>query len=115
VTANDKFWVKVSEGRQSIAWNGTTIGVRSTEIAGGSTRLAVRSWYWVNEQFTSSDTVAKAMLAAAKLFLEPDHSAVIVIYTPKVGPTTQVDAVLDAFSREMAPAVMAALRVATGE
>ncbi|MGB8433875.1 MAG: exosortase A [Burkholderiales bacterium] len=115
VTAKDKFWVKTSEGRRPMAWNGATIDVRTTEITGESTRLAVRSWYWVNGQFTSNDTAAKAMLAAAKLFLEPDHSAVIVIYTQKFGPAAQADAVLDAFSREMAPAVMAALRVATGE
>lgn len=115
VRANDPFWVKTAEGRESMAWDGETISARTAEITGGSTQLAVRTWYWVSGVFTSSDTATKALLAAAKLFRKPDYSAVIVIYTPTAGPAARAEATLDAFSKDMAPSVMAALRVAAGD
>lgn len=113
VPPNDKQWVKVAEGRRAMDWNGDSITVRAAEIAGGPQPLAARAWYWVNGRFTASDALAKALLALAKVTLDPDHSAVIVIYTPRTDPAARGEAALDAFAREMAPAVMSALRAAT--
>jgi len=115
VRANDNLWVRTAEGHQSLEWNGAAIGVRTTEITGGSARLLARSWYWVSGHYTSSDTITKVLLAAAKLSRQPDYSAVIVIYTPAGSAATRADSTLDAFSREMAPAVMVALKAAMGE
>jgi exosortase A len=114
VTPHDKFWVKAAASHATTEWVSTKFDANTAEVVGGSARLMVRSWYWVNGGFTSSDTMAKAMLALAKISLKPDHSALIVIYTPQTSPSAQTDATLDAFSREMSPAVMAALRAAAG-
>jgi exosortase A len=115
VTPNDKHWAKVAERRAPLQWGGENITARAAEISGGETHLSARTWYWVNEQFTASDTVAKALHALAKVSLKPDHSAVIVIYTPQPDPKTREAPPLDAFARDMSGAVMAALRKATGE
>jgi len=115
VPPNDKRWVKVAEGRRAMDWGGAALTVRTAEIAGGPQPLAARAWYWVNGRFTASDTVAKALLALAKVTLDPDHSAVIAIYTPRTDPAAGSDEALDAFARDMAPAVMHALNAATGE
>lgn len=113
VKPNDNIWVKTSEGQRSADWDGAALSVRTAEIVGGPARRLARSWYWVDGRFTSSDTMAKVMLAIAKVTLRPDHSAVIVIYTPISGPPAQADATLDTFSRDMAPGVMKALQAAT--
>jgi exosortase A len=114
VAPNDKRWVKVADGRRSIDWGGAALTVRTAEVAGGPQPLTARAWYWVNGRLTASDTMAKALLALAKVTLDPDHSAVIVIYTPKTDPPARGEEALDAFARDMAPAVMDALRTATG-
>ncbi|MCC6610747.1 MAG: exosortase A [Burkholderiales bacterium] len=113
VTPSDKRWAQVADGRRAIEWGGTPITARTAEIAGGPDPLAARSWYWVDGRFTSSDTIAKALLAVAKISLDPDYSAVIVIYTPKTNPAARGERALDAFSRDMAAAVMNALHAAT--
>jgi hypothetical protein len=69
----------------------------------------------VNGQFTASDTVAKALLGLAKVSLKPDHSAVIVIYTPLPDARTRDAQALESFAREMSGPIMTALRRATGE
>jgi len=115
VRSNDNFWVKATDSRQTTEWLGAKLEVSRTEVAGVSTRLLARSWYWVNGAFTSSDIMAKALLGEAKLLLKPDHSAVIVIYTPLTNPSAGSEAALDAFSRDMASSVMAALGAATGK
>jgi exosortase A len=114
VTPHDKFWVRTAAGRAATEWLGAKFDANAAEVVGGSARLMVRSWYWVNGRFTSSDTMAKAILALAKISLEPDRSALIVIYTPQTNPSGQAAATLDAFSREMSPSVMAALHAAAG-
>jgi exosortase A len=113
VTPHDKFWVKAAVGRATTEWFDTKFYTNTAEVVGGSARLMVRSWYWVNGKFTSSDTIAKALLALAKLSHQPDHSALIVIYTPQTDSSSRAAATLDAFSREMSPSVMAALHAAS--
>jgi exosortase A len=115
VTPNDRRWVKVAERRAPLEWGGEGIATRAAEISGNETYLSARAWYWVNGQFTASDTVAKALLGLAKVSLKSDHSAVIVIYTPQLDAKTRDTRPLDAFARDMSSAVMAALRKATSE
>jgi EpsI family protein len=107
--------VKIAEGRAPLRWGSEEIAARAAVVSGGGTFLAARSWYWVNGHFTASDTVAKALLGLAKVSLKPDHSAVIVIYTPLPDAKTRESEGLDSFAREMSGPVMTALRRATGE
>ena len=107
--------MKVADGRAPLQWGGESITARAAQISGSETYLSARAWYWVNGQFTASDTIAKGLLALAKVSLKPDHSAVIVIYTPQPDAKTRDARPLDAFARDMSGAVMAALRKATGE
>jgi EpsI family protein len=97
-----------------VQWGSDNVAARAAEISGGGTHLSARAWYWVNGQFTGSDAIAKALLGLAKVSLEPDHSAVIVIYTPQPDGRTRDAQALEAFAREMSGPVMEALRKATG-
>jgi exosortase A len=115
VTPSDKRWVNIAEGRASLEWGGEGIATRAAEISDSETYLSARAWYWVNGRFTASDTVAKALLALAKVSLKSDRSAVIVIYTSQPDARTRDARPLEAFAREMSGAVMAALRQANGE
>jgi exosortase A len=114
VTPKDNQWTKVAEGRAPVQWGSDNVAARAAEISGGGTHLSARAWYWVNGQFTGSDAIAKALLGLAKVSLEPDHSAVIVIYTPQPDGRTRDAQALEAFAREMSGPVMEALRKATG-
>lgn len=115
VTPKDSHWVKLAEGHAPLQWGGDAITANAARLGSGGTYLAARSWYWVNGRYTASDTVAKALLGLAKVSLQPDHSAVIVIYSPQPDAKTNDVAALEAFARDMSGPVMAALRRATGE
>jgi len=114
VLPGDNFWVERSRGRQRVDWAGREFGARTAEISGGGAQFAVRAWYWVNGTMTSSDVMAKVLLALQKILLKPDHSAVIVIYTSEeVERPVRTGDVLEDFSRDMAVSVMRALLRAT--
>jgi len=113
VTPEDSRWAKTAEGRRTLDWSGASITVRTADLTSGSVQLTTRSWYWIDGRFTSSDAVAKGLLALTRITLRPDHSAVIVIYTDRTEPPARADAVLDQFAREMGAAVMASLLQAT--
>jgi exosortase A len=102
-------WVRLGEGRARIQWRSEAISVRTADIAGSGVHLSAWAWYWVNERHTASDTLAKALLALAKVSLRPDYSAVIVLYTPQPDARTRDQRALDAFAREMGGSVMEAL------
>ena len=115
VTPQDDRWVKVAESRAPLQWGSEEITARAALVSGAGTSFAVRSWYWVNGQFTASDTVAKVLLGLAKVSLKPDHSAVIVIHTQHLDAKARDSEALEAFARDMSGPIMAALHQATGE
>jgi exosortase A len=112
VMPSDDLWVEQSHHRERVQWDGNDFDAVASSISGRDTQLAARSWYWVDGQFTASDYTAKGLLALARLSFRPDHSAVIVLYTPGAGAASS--ALLDEFARDMGPAVMRSLRQAAG-
>jgi exosortase A len=113
VPPRDPKWVEASRGRSVAPWGDAQLRVRTARVVGGGLDLDARAWYWVNGRFTSSHTVAKALLALQKLLLRPDHSALILLYTPVVpGEAQAAESTLDAFSRDMAASIMRSIAVA---
>jgi exosortase A len=108
-------WIKVRGGSARLRWDSDDIAVQTADIAGRDVHLAARSWYWVNGQHITSDTLAKALLALAKVSLRPDYSAVIVLYTPQPDARTSDPRALEAFARDMGGAVMESLGQAVAE
>lgn len=80
-------------------------------IVKADTPLLVRDWYWLGDHTTRSDVRAKIALAFDKLLRRDDTSAWVIVYTPiEEGAEAAAAARLDAFMREMQPALDAALQ-----
>ena len=85
VTKLDWKWKEMATGSDSVDWTGTRAPVYRAEISGPDITLDVYRLYWVNGTVTSSDYVAKALIAWSKLRGRGDDSALILIYSPQVG------------------------------
>ena len=72
----------MAEGSDSVEWMGRRVPVDRAEILGSRVRLEVFRLYWVDGRTTSSQYVAKALLAWSKLSGHGDDAALIVMYTP---------------------------------
>jgi len=112
VLPEDDRWARSASGTREVALGATPVRVRAVELTANrtGTRLLAWQWYWVDGHLTASDHLAKAYLAAAKLFGRHDDSAVIVVYAPMAdardGHAAQR---LQAFTSEMWPEVERAL------
>jgi exosortase A len=107
--SEDFTWATVAASKREVAFEGGPLAVRAAELRGmDGQRLLVWQWYWINGRITSSDHVAKAYTALARLQGAGDDSAAVVIYTPKDvvgGP----EAALTDFARSAWHATEAAL------
>lgn len=84
VKTKDPEWKRVTAGARSVTLGNIALPVRATELSSNSgMRLAVWQWYWINGHLTTSDHIAKALQALARLLGRGDDSAVVVVYAPK--------------------------------
>ena len=90
VLSNDAAWSNVARGSRPAAFGQTQITVRNAELRHRALsgpdqlgRLTVWQIYWIDGTLTASDYLAKAYSAAYRLLGRGDHSAVIILYTPK--------------------------------
>lgn len=114
VDPEDLRWAVVSRGQAALPWHEGAVTARATELrARGLAGLATRSWYWVSGRHAPGELEAKALLAADRLTRQPDHSALIVVYTPDADGADAAAARLGRFGAEMGGAVMAALAAAS--
>lgn len=112
VLSTNKTWIAPISGSMETDVGRQRIGVRTAEMRSGHERLVAAKWYWVGGRITSSDYVAKAYLALAKLAGHGDDSALIAIYTPKPETGESGNAVLGRFAAEMGEAIGQALHEA---
>jgi EpsI family protein len=101
-------WHELSRGNAEVRWLGVPVTAVRSEIAGGDGRLVAYQLYWIDGTLTSSDYVAKALLAWSKLRGHGDDSAVIVSYAAPAPGRNPAREVLEA----MAPQIDGTLRSA---
>jgi exosortase A len=110
VKPGDPDWRKLATGRREIQVSAQSLTVRTAELrAVDGRRLLAWQWYWVNGRLTSSDYVAKAYTAWARLLGQGDDSAVIVLFAPQ-DDARGADATLESFVQSAGGAIDMALR-----
>lgn len=109
VQSNDKVWARISDGRRDVVIDGVLRSVATEQIRSREGQSIVAwKWYWAGGRLTSSDVLAKALIAWSGLTGQGDDSAAIVIYAPADGGRLPVQA-LEAFTREAWPSIVRAL------
>jgi len=112
VQSNDKVWARISSGRRDVVIDGVPRAVATERIDGHDRQSIVAwKWYWAGGRLTSSDVLAKALIAWGVLSGQGDDSAVIVVYAPG-NAGQRPDPTLEAFTREAWPSIAGALEQA---
>ena len=109
VTTTDKFWRRVGTGSGEAMLGSEAIRVRTGDLRGRDLDLVAWQWYWIDGRLTTSDYVAKAYLAIAKLMGRGDDSAVVVLFTPRLERPDVASKTLADFAREMGASIQAML------
>ncbi len=110
VRSDDPFWARSAGGVRHIAFDSQDLKVRSAQLRGvGRQNLAVWQWYWVDGQWTASDSLAKAYMARARLTGKGDDSAVVILYAAQE-QGVEAQAILEDFAAAAGVAIKDALR-----
>jgi exosortase A len=113
VSAKDPGWIEVARGSAALEWGGERVDARRADLRGAAGRLRVAHFYWIGGRLTSSDPLAKLLLAFQRLAFRDDDSAAIVLYTPGDDSGRAAEETLERFAREMGGAVDRALERAS--
>jgi exosortase A len=111
---DDPVWRGLARGTAAVPVGEGMLPVNTGEIRSARHRIAAWQWYWVDGQWTASDYAAKALLARALLLGRVDDSAVIVLHAERDPAPLATERVLEAFARDMLPAIQASLERARG-
>lgn len=112
VQSNDKVWARISDGRRDVVIDGVPRAVATEQIRGHEGQsLVAWKWYWAGGRLTSSDVLAKALIAWGGLTGQGDDSAVIVVYA-SANAGQRPDRTLEVFTREAWPSIAGALEQA---
>lgn len=116
VASQDPVWMQVSVSKYEIDADPAQPVWRVVRLLrGGAGAMATRQertvWlaYWVNDRFTSSDVVAKALGAASLLQGQGDDGAAVILYTD-AAPDAGGNETLAAFARAHLGPIRQALR-----
>jgi exosortase A len=105
---NTSNWHVTAQRTGEIEIGGRVIGYRETLLR-ADRLIAVRQWYWLDDDTTISDVRAKVSLAFDRLFMRSDASAWVLAFTPVENGLDEGTAVLDAFMRDRVPALQTGL------
>lgn len=118
VTTEDPYWHTLGSGSREALVDGERVRFTSTQVldrAAGITKasrqLTVWKTYWVDDQFTPNDVMAKLLGSVGVLSRRGDDGAALVIYT-ETSPQQTGDDALAAFVQSQWPALREALRQA---
>ena len=118
VTTEDPYWHALGSGSREALVDGERVRFTSTQVldrAAGITKasrqLTVWKTYWVDDQFTPNDVMAKVLGSVGVLSRRGDDGAALVIYT-ETSPQQTGDDALAAFVQSQWPALREALRQA---
>lgn len=106
--SGNQLWRISAQGTMALSWDGVETAFQRTELAGNSARLLVASVFWIDGRVTTSPSMAKLLLAFARLRGRGDDAAFIALATPKQERERDI-AHLRTFVQEMSPAIAAAL------
>jgi EpsI family protein len=107
-------WRQLAAGTDAVDWTGVQAPAQRAEISGPDVRLEAYQLYWVNGTTTSSDYVAKALIAWSKLRGRGDDSALIVIYSVQPASGKDIRSALRDFASAMSPSIENSLELARG-
>jgi EpsI family protein len=83
----DPAWNQVMEGTRKVDLPEGVIRAKWAELKAidpaSTTRLEILEWYWVGGHVTSSNALAKWLIAKAKLIGNADDSAAVIVYAVK--------------------------------
>jgi EpsI family protein len=112
VPSNDRVWARIADARRDVVIDGVSRAVAIEQIRGHDGQSIVAwKWYWASGRLTSSDVLAKALIAWNGLAGHGDDSAVIVVYA-SANAGQRPDRTLEAFTREAWPSIASALQQA---
>jgi exosortase A len=104
VSKEDWKWRQMAARSGTVDWTGVQAPAQRAEISGSQDEsLVAYRLYWVNGTMTSSDYVAKALIAWSKLRGRGDDSALIVTYSLQRAQDS--DKVLRDFMASMSPSI----------
>ena len=112
-STEDRTWIRTVAGTMRVSLDGapSTLATATLRGPGGATVVASQ-WYWINGTVTTSDAIAKALVAWLRLTGRRDDSAAIVMYVENVGPTHANDALRELVSSAWPPIASALAREA---
>ena len=111
-TPGDPRWIQIASSSENLPWLDGSVTASRIEIAGPNTFLDAFRLYWVNGRVTSSDYIAKALMAWSKITGQGDDSAVIVIYAPEPTRGKGAGDILKNFATANASSIEQALAMA---
>jgi exosortase A len=111
VTTKDPLWQEVGRGQMRLDGNGSGVEARTATLAGKAGRFDVAWWYWVDGRTTTSDSIAKILLAWSRLLLQSDDSAAVFLSTEPSGRADGLE-LLRRFGGDMGKSIDHALTTA---
>jgi exosortase A len=108
----DPRWIQIASSSDNLRWLDGSVTASRIEIAGPSTFLDAFRLYWINGSVTSSDYVAKALMAWSKITGQGDDSAVIVMYATEPSRGKGAGDILNNFAAANASPIEQALAMA---
>lgn len=109
VHSGDREWANSGETERALVFNDEKIALIEAQLRGGTTRLLVWRWYWVDGQFTLNPYWAKLLQAKSQLFGRGDDGAVVIAYTTLDADREAARASLQAFVDAMLPGIVKGL------
>jgi EpsI family protein len=105
-------WRNVGEAVREVALAGQRVTVQETRLSSTPQRLLVWHWNWLNGPFTINPYWAKFYEARGRLLGHWDDAAAVIVYTPYDERPEEAASILEAFLRDMLPALTATLEQA---
>lgn len=111
----DEIWRPISDVTATVRLSGRRFVVRENQVRSETESYLVWHWYWLPDEFTSSQTTAKILQARARILYRRDDAAVVILSAPYRGDPAPARAGLERFLRDMLPTLRQSLRASNRE
>jgi len=112
VPRQDPLWRRLVETRRSVAAGNGALRVLESQVSSTYEEVLVWHWFWLPDEFTTSQAGAKLLQARARLLHRRDHAAVIILSTPSDRDPTAARERLERFVADMLPSIRRSIRLA---
>jgi len=110
VPRQDPRWRRIADARRSVPLDKGSLGVLETQVGSTFEHVLVWHWYWLPDEFTTSQMRAKLLQARARLLYRRDHAAVIILSTPSDRDPSAARRRLERFVTDMLPSIRESLQ-----